>query len=44
MKDADIDFSDMPPLTQEQMSRFVPAKLLNRSLYKPVMDGVTFKN
>jgi uncharacterized protein (DUF4415 family) len=36
MKDEDIDVSDMPALTQEQMARFVPAKLLNRSLYRPV--------
>jgi uncharacterized protein (DUF4415 family) len=36
MRDNDIDVSDMPPLTQEQLSRFVPAKLLNRSLYRPV--------
>jgi len=36
IKDEDIDLSDMPALTQEQMARFVPAKLLNRSLYKPV--------
>ena len=36
MQDKDIDFSDMPALTQEQLARFVPAKLLNRSLYRPV--------
>jgi len=36
MKDKDIDTSDMPALTQEQLARFVPAKLLNRSLYRPV--------
>jgi uncharacterized protein (DUF4415 family) len=36
MKDKDIDTSDMPALTQEQLSMFVPAKLLNRSLYRPV--------
>jgi len=36
MKDKNIDTSDMPALTQEQLARFVPAKLLNRSLYKPV--------
>jgi uncharacterized protein (DUF4415 family) len=36
MKDRDIDTSDMPALTQEQLSKFVPAKLLNRSLYRPV--------
>jgi len=36
MQDKDIDFSDMPALTQEQLAKFVPAKLLNRSLYKPV--------
>jgi uncharacterized protein (DUF4415 family) len=36
MKDTDIDTSDMPALTQEQLARFVPAKLLNRSLYRPV--------
>jgi uncharacterized protein (DUF4415 family) len=36
MQDRDIDFSDMPALTQEQLARFVPAKLLNRSLYRPV--------
>ena len=35
MRDEDIDFSDMPALTQEQLARFVPAKLLNRSLYRP---------
>jgi len=32
----EIDTSDMPALTQEQLARFVPAKLLNRSLYRPV--------
>jgi len=36
MPDKDIDVSDMPALTQEQLARFVPAKLLNRSLYRPV--------
>ena len=36
MQDKDIDVSDMPALTQEQLARFVPAKLLNRSLYRPV--------
>ncbi|MCL2139218.1 MAG: BrnA antitoxin family protein [Treponema sp.] len=36
LQDKDIDFSDMPALTQEQLARFVPAKLLNRSLYRPV--------
>jgi uncharacterized protein (DUF4415 family) len=36
LKDKDIDVSDMPPLTTEQLARLVPAKLLNRSLYKPV--------
>jgi len=36
MRDKDIDVSDMPALTQEQLARFVPAKLLNRSLYRPV--------
>ena len=36
MKDTDIDTADMPALTQEQLARFVPAKLLNRSLYRPV--------
>ena len=36
MRDTDIDLSDMPALTQEQLARFVPAKLLNRSLYRPV--------
>jgi uncharacterized protein (DUF4415 family) len=36
MQDKDIDFSDMPAMTQEQLARFVPAKLLNRSLYRPV--------
>jgi len=36
IQDKDIDVSDMPPLTQEQLARFVPAKLLNRSLYRPV--------
>ncbi|GAB7141406.1 BrnA antitoxin family protein [Deferribacterales bacterium RsTz2092] len=40
MQDTDIDVSDMPPLTQEQLARFVPAKLLNRSLYKPVKVAV----
>jgi uncharacterized protein (DUF4415 family) len=36
LNDEDIDVSEMPALTQEQLARFVPAKLLNRSLYKPV--------
>ena len=36
MRDRDIDVSDMPALTQEQLSRFLPSKLLNRSLYRPV--------
>ena len=35
IRDEDIDISDMPPLTQEQLARFLPAKLLNRSLYRP---------
>ena len=40
MKDKDIDTTDMPALTQEQLARFVPAKLLNRSLYRPVKIAV----
>ena len=36
MDDRDIDTSDMPALAQEQLARFVPAKLLNRSLFRPV--------
>jgi uncharacterized protein (DUF4415 family) len=36
IRDKDINVSDMPPLTEEQLARLVPAKLLNRSLYKPV--------
>ena len=36
MKDKDIDTSDIPALKQEQLAKFVPAKLLNRSLYRPV--------
>ena len=36
LKDKDIDTADMPALTQEQLAKFVPAKLLNRSLYRPV--------
>jgi len=36
MKEKEIDTSDMPALTQEHLARFVPAKLLNRSLYRPV--------
>ena len=40
MNDKDIDTSDMPALTQEQLARFVPAKLLNRSLYRPVKISV----
>ena len=35
MRDEDIDLSDMPALTQEQLARFVPAKLLNRGIYRP---------
>ena len=36
MRDEDIDVSDMPALTQEQLARLVPAaKLLNRGLYRP---------
>jgi uncharacterized protein (DUF4415 family) len=36
LKDKDIDTSDMPALTPKQLAHFVPAKLLDRSLYKPV--------
>jgi len=36
MEDCEIDTSDMPPLSAEQLAHFVPAKLLNRSLYRPV--------
>ena len=36
MSDNEIDVSEMPALTQEQLARFLPAKLLNRSLYRPV--------
>ncbi|MCL2260153.1 MAG: BrnA antitoxin family protein [Fibromonadales bacterium] len=34
--DSEIDTSDIPALSAEQLARFVPAKLLNRSLYRPV--------
>ena len=43
MKDSDIDTTDMPALTQEQLARFVPAGLLNRSLYRPVKIAVKVK-
>jgi uncharacterized protein (DUF4415 family) len=36
LEDKDIDVSDMPPLTEEQLARLAPTKLLNRSLYRPV--------
>jgi hypothetical protein len=36
LKDTDIDVSDMPPLTEEQLARLVPSKMPNRSLYRPV--------
>ncbi|GMO45407.1 MAG: BrnA antitoxin family protein [Termitinemataceae bacterium] len=36
MQDKDIDLSDIPSLTSEQLARFVPSKLLDRSLYRPV--------
>jgi len=36
MPDSEIDTSDMPALSAEQLAHFVPAKLLNRSLYRPV--------
>ena len=35
MRDEDIDLTDMSALTQEQLARAVPAKLLNRGLYRP---------
>ena len=31
MNDKDIDTSDMPPLTQEQLINFVPARLVRNS-------------
>ena len=34
MKDEDIDTTDMPALRPEELVRFVPAKLLNHSLYR----------
>ena len=34
--DSEIDTSDMPALSAEQLACFMPAKLLNRSLYRPV--------
>ena len=43
MRDEDIDFSDMPALTQEQLARFVPAKLLNR-LYANTCWPTAFPN
>ncbi|MDR2999946.1 MAG: BrnA antitoxin family protein [Fibromonadaceae bacterium] len=36
MSDSEIDTSDMPALSVEQLARFMPAKLLNRSLYRPI--------
>ena len=36
MKDSEIDTSDMPALSAEQLAHFMPAKLLNRSLYRPI--------
>jgi uncharacterized protein (DUF4415 family) len=36
LEDKDIDVSDMPPLTEEQLARLALAKLFNRSLYRPV--------
>jgi hypothetical protein len=31
--DSEIDTTDMPALSAEQLAHFVPAKFLNRSLY-----------
>jgi uncharacterized protein (DUF4415 family) len=36
MKDEEIDTSDMPPLTDEQLALAVQARRLRRSVYKPV--------
>jgi len=40
MNDEDIDTTDMPAMTQEQLARFMPAKLLNRSLYRPLKIAI----
>jgi len=40
LPDEAIDTSDMPALTPEQLARFVPARLLDRSLYRPVKKAV----
>ena len=42
MQDKDIDVSDMPVLTQEQLARFIPAKLLNRSLYFTALCDILY--
>ncbi|MDR2408040.1 MAG: BrnA antitoxin family protein [Bacteroidales bacterium] len=36
LKDKDIDVSDMPPLTKDDLMMAIPIKLLGRGLYKPV--------
>ncbi len=38
--DSEIDTSDIPALSAEELARFMPAKLLNRSLYKPVKVSI----
>jgi uncharacterized protein (DUF4415 family) len=40
MNDEDIDFSDIPELTAEQLADAVRARELRRSLYKPIKIAV----
>ena len=43
MTDEDIDYSDIPPLTDEELARFKPARLREQKLTKTAASWVQFK-
>jgi len=43
MSEEEIDTSDMPALSAKQLARFVPAKLMNRQIYRPAKVPIKMK-
>jgi len=41
--DSAIDYSDIPPLTDEQLSQMKPCHLVNREMWKPMKKTVSIR-
>ncbi len=44
VSDAEIDYSDIPPLTEEQLAHMKPCHLINRDIWQPKKESHQYKN